>query len=268
MAPQALALCEPFVGLTLMQVAPAGRMPPAPSDRLPVELWIEIRSWLLANDPDAPSMLGWSTALAEPADPEKLADEIVWIILCAGRTAQSARTIERRVWDAIHAGSPVLSAFGHRMRAAAIETAWARRQDLYDEFASLKAATDEELLAWCRAMPGVGAVTCFQLAKNLGRDLPKPDIWLCRLAGIPDRPGGRVQKRFATSRALCLPLAKATNDRIATVDSLLWLACNKGVLQVDAFGGPVFYRPGTIKARPIMAGLGFDTVDPSVLAIG
>jgi hypothetical protein len=240
---------------------------PAPSDRMPADLWIELRSWMLANDPDAPPMLDWSTALAEPTDPEKLAGEIVWIILCAGKTAQAARCIERRVWDAIHAGSPVLSAFGHRMRAAAIETAWARRKDLYDEFASLKAASDEDLLAWCRAMPGVGAVTCFQLAKNLGRDLPKPDIWLCRLAGIPDRPGGRVQERFAGCRALCLPLAEATGDRIATVDSLLWLACNKGVLQVDAFGGPVSYRPGAIKARPIMAGLGFETIDPAVLAI-
>lgn len=244
-----------------------GQTLPAPSDRVPADLWVELRSWMLANDPDAVPMLDWSTALAEPADPEKLAGEIVWIILCAGRRAQAARKIERRVWDAINAGRPVLSAFGHRMRAAAIETAWARRKDLYDEFASLKAAADEDLLAWCRAMPGVGAVTCFQLAKNLGRDLPKPDIWLCRLAGIPDRPGGRVQERFAACRALCLPLAEATGDRIATVDSLLWLACNKGVIQVDAFGGPVSYRPGAIKARPIMAGLGFETIDPAVLAI-
>lgn len=251
-----------------MSSAFVSRTLPSPSDRLSVVVWIELRSWMLANDPDAQPMIDWSRGLTEPADPEKLAGEIVWIILCAGRTAQAARVIERRVWDAIHAGSPVLSAFGHRMRAAAIETAWARRNDLYDEFASLKAATDEELLAWCRAMPGVGAVTCFQLAKNLGRDLPKPDIWLCRLAGIPDRPGGRVQERFAASRALCLPLAQATNDRIATVDSLLWLACNKGVLQVDAFGGPVSYRPGAIKARPIMAGLGFETVEPPVIAIG
>jgi hypothetical protein len=243
-------------------------MPSAPSDRISSGLWVELRSWLVANDPDAAPMLDWSTKLAEPSDPEKLAGEIVWIILCAGKNARAARTIERRVWDAIHGGLPVLSAFGHRMRAAAIEAAWARRQDLFDEFASLRNAPDEDLLAWCRTMPGVGAVTCFQLAKNLGRDLPKPDIWLCRLAGIPDRPGGRVQERFAACLALCLPLARATGDRIATVDSLLWLACNKGVLQVDPFGGPVSYRPGAIKARPIMAGLGFDNTDPSALAIG
>jgi hypothetical protein len=223
---------------------------------------------MLANDPDAEPMVSWSTALAEPANAEKLAGEIIWIILCAGKTAQAARTIERRIWDAIDAGRPVLSAFGHCMRAAAIETAWARRHDLFDEFATLKDASDEELLAWCRAMPGVGTVTCFQLAKNLGRDLPKPDIWLCRLAGIPDRPGGRVDERFAACRALCLPLAQATGDRIATVDSILWLACNKGVLQVDASGGPISYRPGTIRARPIMAGLGFESLDAPVSALG
>lgn len=244
-----------------------GRMLPRSSDRLSADLWLELRAWMLANDPDAEPMVNWSTALAEPANAEKLASEIVWIILCAGRRAQAARKIERRVWDAIDAGQAVLSAFGHRMRAAAIETAWARRQELFEEFTTLKDASDEELLAWCRTMPGVGAVTCFQLAKNLGRDLPKPDIWLCRLAGIPDRPGGHVSERFAACRALCLPLAQATGDRIATVDSILWLACNKGVLQVDALGGPITYRPGTIRARPIMAGLGFESFDQPVPSV-
>ncbi len=236
----------------------AGRPLPASGERVPVDLWKELRAWMIANDPDAAPMADWSTSIAAPADAEKLAGEIVWIVLCAGKTAQAARTIERSVWAAIHAGRPVLSAFGHRMRAAAIEFAWAEREPLFRKLLDMRGASDEDLLAWCRTLPGVGAVTCYQLAKNLGRDLAKPDIWLCRLAGIPDRPGGRVLERFAACRDLCVPLAQSTGDRIATVDSMLWLACNKGVLSVDAQGGPIAYRPSAIRARPIMSGFGFE----------
>lgn len=244
----------------------AGRELPPPGERVSVELWKELRAWMVANDPDAAPMAAWSTSIAEPPHAEKLASEIVWIILCAGKRAQAARTLEARVWDAIHAGRPVMSAFGHRMRAGAIEFAWAEREALYAKLLELRHTSDDDLLAWCRTLPGVGAVTCYQLAKNLGRDLAKPDIWLCRLAGIPDRPGGRVAERFAACRDLCVPLARATGDRIATVDSMLWLACNKGVLSVDATGGAVGYRPGAIKARPIMSGVGFEGDAASIAA--
>lgn len=236
----------------------AGRELPAPGDRVSVDLWRDLRAWMIANDPDAAPMAGWSTSIVEPVDAEKLAGEIVWIILCAGKTAQAARTIEKLVWAAIHEGRPVLAAFGHRLRAGAIEFAWSERRSLFAKLAEMRDASDEDLLAWCRSLPGVGAVTCYQLAKNLGRDLAKPDIWLCRLAGIPDRPGGRVPERFAACRDLCIPLAQATGDRIATVDSMLWLACNKGILSVDAHGGPIAYRPGAVRGRPIMSGFGFE----------
>ena len=242
-----------------MPVMFAGRELPPAGERISVEIWKNLRAWMIANDPDAAPMAEWSTSIVEPPHAEKLAGEIVWIILCAGKTAQAARTIEARVWGAIHEGRPVMSAFGHRMRAAAIEFAWAEREALHRRLVELRGSSDEELLAWCRTLPGVGAVTCYQLAKNLGRDLAKPDIWLCRLAGIPDRPGGRADERFAACRDLCIPLARATGDRVATVDSMLWLACNKGVLSVDASGGAIAYRPSAIRGRPIMSGVSFET---------
>lgn len=230
----------------------AGRPVPSPESRVPVGMWLDIRSWMMDNDPDAPSMLQWSTAIEPPARADRLAGEIVWVILCAGKTAQAARTIETRVWNAIDAGRPVLEAYGHHGRAAAIETVWRDRQRLFDEMRGCL-GDDDTLLAWCRSLPWIGAVTCYQLAKNLGRDVPKPDIWLCRLAGIPDRPAGRTEERFDACRALCKPLATASGDRVAVVDSLLWLACNKGVLAIDARSGDVAFRPRAITARPIMS---------------
>ncbi|MBQ0917015.1 hypothetical protein KBW71_01040 [Hydrogenophaga aromaticivorans] len=208
--------------------------------RISHQLWRDLRSWLLENDPDAQRMLTWSDdGRGMPANPDALAGEIIWIILCAGRSAQAARTIEKKVWNAIRAGQPVVEAFGYRAKAAAIDRAWRERESDFAALMSIEAQDPERLVAWCKTIPFVGDDTQFQLAKNLGADLCKPDIWLCRLAGFPDKPRKPVKVRFPACMALCRYLAEATSDKLAAVDSLLWLACNKGMLQVSAEAGEI-----------------------------
>lgn len=221
---------------------------PPPAHRIPHSLWREVRQWLLENDPDAAEMLEWSTwNVGMPVSPEDMAREIIWIILCAGRSAQAARTIEKKVWDALSAERPVVEAFGYRAKAAAIERAWNERHIDFAALGEVGNADPESLLAWCRAIPFIGDDTQFQLAKNFGADVCKPDIWLCRLAGIPDHPRRAVRFRFPACMALCRSLAAATNDRIAAVDSLLWLACNKGALNVSPAAGDVVFTKSSTK---------------------
>jgi hypothetical protein len=94
-----------------------------------VALYLQVRDYLLEHDPDAAEMVRWSREDCRPPQTgEDMASEVIWIILCAGKTAQAARTIERKVWAALEAGTPVLQAFGHRMRATAIERAWRERE--------------------------------------------------------------------------------------------------------------------------------------------
>lgn len=227
---------------------------PAPESRVAPALYRELREWLLANDPDAPRIVEWSAhRRSPPASPEKMAGEIIWIVLCAGRSAQAARTIEAKVWAAIHGGRPVVEAFGFRGKAAAIERAWAERISDFDALQGVLALDDPtKLVEWCGELPWVGDDTKWQLAKNFGVDVPKPDIWLCRLSGLPDRPRRQVAVRFDACLKLCRLLSAASGDSIATVDSVLWLACNKGVLQVDADAGPVRFSPGTISRGEVI----------------
>lgn len=78
----------------------------------------------------------------------------------------------------------------------------------------------------------MGATTRYQLGKNIGANICKPDIWLCRLAGISPT----AADRFPVCMDLCRPLAAATMERIATVDSLLWLSGNKGLIKPGVDG--------------------------------
>ncbi|HZR33768.1 MAG TPA: hypothetical protein VFA75_00230 [Nevskia sp.] len=217
-------------------------------------LYLDFRAWLLQNDPDAEEMLHWcQNDLVPPATPEAMAGEIIWVILCAGRSAQAARTIEARVRAALNAGRPVVEVFGYRAKAAAIERAWRERQQ---DFASLQLVlarhSGERLVEWCGDLPFIGDDTKFQLAKNWQGLVCKPDIWICRLTGIPDRPRRSVKLRFPACMALCQLLAEGSGDSIATVDSLLWLGANKGVLQVDASAGPIRFVRAPIRARSIL----------------
>lgn len=205
---------------------------------LTLEMYIEARDTLLREDPDAQPLYEWSAQPRHrPQTPEVLAHEIIWIILCAGRSAQAARTIERKVLDAIGGGRPVAEVFGYRAKADAIERAWRERQSDFDALAQIPNNDLEQLLAWCHSIPFIGDDTQFQLGKNLGADLTKPDQWISRLAGFPDKPRVAVKIRWPACQRLCAELAAQTQENVATVDSMLWLACNKGVIRVGSDAG-------------------------------
>ncbi len=226
---------------------------PEPSTRIPATMYRDLRAWMLEHDPDAREMLEWSMCTAPPDTPEDLAHEVIWIILCAGRSAQAARTIATRVRAAMDAGRPAVEAFGYRAKAAAIDRAWAERQQDFDAYQVARATGDAQaLLDWALSIPFIGDDTAYQLLKNFGSQVAKPDIWLCRMTGFPDKPRLPVKVRFPACMALCEMLASASGDSIAMIDSMLWLSANKGVLTVSAQAGPVSFTPRVITARPIM----------------
>jgi hypothetical protein len=141
--------------------------------RVPPELYVEVRDWMLANDSDAAEILEWSRTIKPPATPEDLAAEVRWIILCAGRSAQAARTIEYKVRLAMEQGRPVVEAFGYRAKAEAIERAF---RDRDADFAALNRVLHDPaaLIDWCGSLPYVGDDTKFQVAAAVGRSTSRP----------------------------------------------------------------------------------------------
>lgn len=159
----------------------------------------------------------WAESVTPPQTPEAFACEYVWVVLNSGMKNTVARGIMDRLWPRLVAGESAQVAFGHKGKTAAIDHVWANRSKL---FAELQSA--EDLVTWCAALPWIGQITKWHLAKNLGADVAKPDRWLVRLA---EAEGTSVD-------ALCQRLAKLSGDRVATVDVVLWRACAVGLLQV------------------------------------
>ena len=158
----------------------------------------------------------WAQTVKAPATPVDFAGEVIWVILCSGMKEQVARIIQHRVWATIRAGKPVKgNVLGKSGKAAAIDTIWRDRDEL---FLAFQMANDK--VEFARSIPWIGNVTKWHVAKNLGVDCAKPDIHLERVAShyqtMPD--------------ALCVALAAATGDRVATVDVVIWRACNLGIV--------------------------------------
>lgn len=160
------------------------------------------------------SEIEWSENLKPCQDETDFAREYVWVVLNSGMKNQVARIIMNKVWPALEAGHSASSVFGHAGKCAGIDKVYEDRAKIFSEYVI---ANDK--LAFLEALPWIGPITKYHLAKNLGMDVAKPDRWLQRVA---DEAGETVE-------SLCNRLSVVTGDRISTVDYVIWRACNLGI---------------------------------------
>lgn len=159
--------------------------------------------------------IAWAESIKEPVDAEDFALETVFVICNSGMRFTVARGIYDRVRERLLEGGSAGDVFGHKGKTAAIDKIWTERERLFTDY---KAAVDK--LAWLAALPWIGDITKFHLAKNFGLDVVKPDVHMTRLA----------LAHATTPEDLCREIADRTGMRIATIDTLLWRACATGVL--------------------------------------
>lgn len=167
----------------------------------------------------------WSENAGPPESPEDFAEEAVFVICNSGMKNTVARGIYDRILPVLRRGGRAFEAFKHPGKAKAIDWIWENRAYLHQTY--MEQATDEERLKDLAALPWIGGITKFHLAKNFGVDVAKPDVHLQRLA---DHYGETVQ-------GLCERLAEASGYKARTVDLLLWRACATGM--IDSRSGEV-----------------------------
>lgn len=176
-------------------------------------------------------MIDWSTNIQKPADADAFARETAFVICGSGFRNSIAAPILERCMIALRAGHSAGTEFGHKGKHQAIDFIWAERGRLFTAYLS---STDK--LTFLRQMPWIGPVTCFHLEKNLGGNHAKPDVHMERLA----------RRDGTTTHKLCERLARQSGLPVATTDSVLWLACSRGLLDsacYEAEGWKAAFRP-------------------------
>jgi hypothetical protein len=151
--------------------------------------------------------------------------EASWVILCSG----FREAVVRQSFDFIslcfcdwesaaaickyaeHCEATALTRFSNRRKIRAIiKSAEHVQQTGFDEFKTQVLADPIETL---KALPFIGDITAFHLAKNLGLATAKPDRHLQRLAMLLGYGG---------AASLCLDLSLISGDSVQVVDLVLW----------------------------------------------
>lgn len=158
----------------------------------------------------------WARNIKECPNWVHFAEETIWVILNSGMKEQIARIIQKRIFEALHDGRDISTAFGHKGKVAAIKYVIENGDVLFRSW-----NVTEQPIEFLQTIPFIGKITAWHLAKNLGYDCVKPDRHLIRVAA----------EHNMSPNELCKWIADENGERLATVDTVIWRACNLGILK-------------------------------------
>lgn len=176
--------------------------------------YFDIKGTLLAMGYE--QELEWAATLKPCPDAFHFFLEYCFVVVNSGMKAQIAQGIFEKILKALNAGNLVASVFGHKAKAQAIQEAWRAQYSIFDHF-----AVADDKLAYLEHLPWIGPITKYHLAKNLGLNVCKPDRHLVRISA----------QYKTTPEQFCSDLSKRTGDSVPLVDTVIWRACNLGILK-------------------------------------
>jgi len=173
---------------------------------------------------------------------QEFAEECIYVILAGGFRQKIAKKKFGEIMSFINGGGEVLEKnllkiFGNVNKIRAIVKIWNNKENFRDGFYKLK--TENEKLDYLGKLPHIGEVTKNHLARNLGINMVKYDVWIQRLAIALSKAD--LQAGFPLSeevKALCdkmfAQVEKATGLNKGYIDVVLWKACQTGILHLDS----------------------------------
>lgn len=178
--------------------------------------------------------------------PEEFAYECFYVICVAGFKQDYAKKMCNKVIDFIKNNNfnftedALAQVYGNKMKVRAIKQIWDNRISYQKKFYSLK--TTEEKVDFLGSLPHVGNITKYHLARNLGLNFVKYDIWIQRL-GVALYGNDDLVNKVNNSKLLpeikyCCDLMfnklnKETNEKVGYIDVVLWRSCQKGLLKIN-----------------------------------
>lgn len=184
--------------------------------------YLAYRRMVMELDPDAMERV---KTKSPPKDETDFALRVSYVILNSGMRWTVAQDIWSRLRPSLMGTGEVGTTFGHPGKAKSINLVMSKRTEFFEGFRLAWEEGPETVIEFCGALPHVGEITKYHLAKNLGVDVAKPDVWLERVA----RQSGE------TVQELCGRLSKQSGDSVSTVDYVIWKTCQQGWWRAGAF---------------------------------
>ena len=172
--------------------------------------------------------------------PDDFAAHVIYVILAGGFSQQTAKNKHLEIMNVLNAVGAdyemLMHIFANKNKINAICKVWNFRQKFCGEYYVLK--TLDERLAYLQTLPHVGKITANHLARNLGEDVVKYDIWIQRLGCV------FADKKLPVDNAKLSPEIKAACDDMFAhlvnqtglprgyIDVVLWRSLQQGLIKL------------------------------------
>lgn len=174
---------------------------------------------------------------------EEFAEQVIYVILAGGFSQKTAKKIHKKIMDSILKKDAIFeelfSLFHNKNKISAICKIWNNRVVFCQEY--YKKTSTEERINFLTKLPHIGKITANHLARNLGEDVVKYDIWIQRLGCV--YAGNQALTKKINNGKLC-PEVKVVCDNMFNklsnetklprgyIDVVLWKACQNGLIKL------------------------------------
>ncbi len=199
--------------------------------------------------------------------PDEFAHECIYVILASGFSQKTAKRKHTEIMEYIKkAGkNPILEEllkiFNNKNKMNAIIKIWNNRERYQNDYYSIKKNHKSEIinqkLTFLSTLPHIGKITANHLARNLGENVVKYDIWIQRLGVCFANKFSNcnVQSSNIDNGKLCpeiksacdemfAHLSRETNLPIGYIDVVLWKASQNNLIPLLRSGVGAVLRDG------------------------
>ena len=172
--------------------------------------------------------------------PDEFASIVSYVILAGGFSQKTAKKIHKIIMEKMPANTgDLLPIFNNKNKINAIVKIWDNRESYCDGF--YKCSTLDEKLNYLQKLPHIGKITANHLARNLGENVVKYDIWIQRL-GVVYGGNTALYKKIDNGK-LDVDIKKCCDDMfehlhketglpIGYIDVVLWKALQNHLIEV------------------------------------
>lgn len=175
--------------------------------------------------------------------PDEFAYHCMYVILAGGFSQKTAKKIHQNIIDLIktHGASfdILIKTFNNKNKINAICKIWENRHNFCNEYYTQKSLTDK--LNYLQKLPHIGKITANHLARNLGEDVVKYDIWIQRL-GCTFVNNPKLSEKINNGN-LCTDIKTACDNMFihlcnetklprGYIDVVLWKSLQQGLIKL------------------------------------
>lgn len=172
---------------------------------------------------------------------DEFASTVAYVILAGGFSQKTAKRIHNIIMEKMPENPRIddlLKIFNNKNKINAIYKVWQNRRKYCDDFYALNDLDSK--LKYLATLPHIGKITANHLARNLGENVVKYDIWIQRLGVVYGENSRLAQKidngKLDTDIKKCCDemfefLSRETKLPCGYIDVVLWKSCQNGLIK-------------------------------------